>query len=311
MTASLWLIVNDVTHIVAAVAAILLALVHIGHRGPGRRLMWRANVALALSALWALATVALGHDRLELPLLASGANLAWLWLLTGFFAYDERDKSIDLVRPLIHALAFVELLQLGIAGLRWQLAGAPHLQTPVSDALFSLGVMFHLLFCIGALVLVHNLYVGAAQTARHNLRWPAAALAVLWLYDLNLNTIAYLAESTPRLLDDLRALVVLASVGLLGYGTMGSRGDLRFQPSRSFAFRSFSLAVIGAYLVVMVLIAQAIAYTGSDTAKVVQIGFVMVASATALAVVPSRKLRGWLRVTLTKHLFQHRYDYRA
>lgn len=311
MTASLWLIVNDVTHIVAALAAILLALVHIGHRGPGRRLMWRANVALALSALWALGTVALGRDRLELPLLVSAANLAWLWLLTGFFAYDERDKSIALVRPLIHALAFVELLQLGIAGWRWQLAGAPHLQTSVSEALFSLGVMFHLLFCIGALVLVHNLYVGAAQTARHNLRWPAAALALLWLYDLNLNTIAYLAESTPRLLDDLRALVVLASVGLLGYGTMGSRGDLRFQPSRSFAFRSFSLAVIGAYLVVMVLIAQAIAYTGSDTAKVVQIGFVMVASATALAVVPSRKLRGWLRVTLTKHLFQHRYDYRA
>lgn len=308
---SFWFITNDIVHIAAGLAAILLALVHVGHRGPGRRLVWRANAALALSALWALGTVALGSDRLELPVLVSCANLAWLWLLAGFFAKDERDKSIALVRPLIHALALVELVQLGIAALRWQMAGAQHLHTPVSEALFSLGVMFHLLFCIGALVLVHNLYVGAAQTARHNLRWPAAAMAVLWLYDLNLNTITYLAEQTPRILDDLRAVVLLVSVGLLGYGTLVSRGDLRFQPSRSFAFRSFSLAVIGAYLVVMVLIAQAIAYTGSDTGKVVQVGFVVVASALALAIVPSRKLRGWLRVTLTKHLFQHRYDYRA
>ncbi|MEO5705683.1 MAG: XrtA/PEP-CTERM system histidine kinase PrsK [Alteraurantiacibacter sp.] len=306
-----WLIGSDILHIAAALAAILLALVHVGNRGPGRRLVWRANAPLAVSALWALSTVALGHDRLELPVLISCANLAWLWLLAGFFANDERDKSIALVRPLILSLAFVELVQLGIAALRWEMAEALQIQTSVGAALASLAVMFDLLFCIGALVLVHNLYVGAAQTARHTLRWPAAALAVLWLYDLNLNTITYLADQAPRILVDLRALALLVAIGLLGYGTMGSRGDLRFQPSRSFAFRSFSLAVIGAYLVVMVLIAQAIAYTGSDTAKVVQIGFVVVASALALAIVPSRKLRGWLRVTLTKHLFQHRYDYRA
>jgi len=30
----------------------------------------------------------------------------------------------------------------------------------------------------------------------------------------------------------------------------------------------------------------------------------------ALLVLPSRRLRGWLRVTVTKHMFQHRYDYR-
>ena len=179
------------------------------------------------------------------------------------------------------------------------------------DVIMSFAIMFRLLFCIGALVLVHNLYAGGAQQSRHALRWPAAALAVLWLYDLNLYTIAYLAHAYPLPLIDLRGAALLAVIALLGYGTMRTRTALRFQPSRSFAFRSFSLGVIGGYLVVMVLIAQAIAYAGNDFARLLQIAFVLASSVVALALLPSKKLRGWLRVTIAKNLFQHRYDYRA
>jgi len=270
----------------------------------------RANVALGLTALWALACVTLGGEG-QAPgqVLLSGTYLAWLWLLHGLFSDDERARSVMLVRPLIHALALVELLRVGIALLA--ISSAADLPGVAGEALFTLAVMLRLMFCIGGLLLVHNLYVGAAQGTRKALRGPAAALALLWLYDLNLSTISYLAGGEPTLLVDLRGLMVLATVGLLATGTTGAHGDLRFQPSRSFAFRSFSLAVIGGYLVTMVLIAQAIAYAGNDSSRVVQIGFVVLASALVMALLPSRKLRGWLRVTVTKHLFQHRYDYRA
>ena len=297
--------------LLAATGAILLLLLHAGQKTGERRLLRRANLALGLSALWALAELLAAGPRPELQMLQGATDLAWLWLLSGFFTSDERDKTITLVRPLVHALALLEVVQIAICALRLPVWAYGVLPVPVSDAMFSLSVMFQLLFCIGALVLVHNLYVGAAQPARHGLRWPAMALALLWLYDLNLYTITYLADHVPSGLEEGRALVLLGVVGLLGYGTLGRQTELRFQPSRSFAFRSFSLAVIGAYLVVMVLIAQAISYAGSDMAKAAQIGFVVVASAIALAVIPSRRARGWLRVTLTKHLFQHRYDYRA
>ncbi len=42
-----------------------------------------------------------------------------------------------------------------------------------------------------------------------------------------------------------------------------------------------------------------------------QVGFLVAASVIALLALPSRKLRGWMKVMLAKHLFQHRYDYRA
>jgi putative PEP-CTERM system histidine kinase len=133
----------------------------------------------------------------------------------------------------------------------------------------------------------------------------------MWLYDLNLSTVAYLGQRLPVDLVALRGVAMLVAVGLLAIGSLRHEGDLRFRPSRSFAFRSFSLLIIGGYLVVMVLIAQGLAYVGGDIARLIQLGSLAIAGAVALTVLPSRRLRGWLRVTLSKHLFQHRYDYRA
>jgi len=306
MTAIWGLFVSGL-HVVAACSAIILALWLASHRKLARGLVLKTNIALSLSALWALATVAIGMRSEIVQLLVSATYLAWLWLLFTLFAHDHRDKSVTPIRPVVFALAFVELLQVGMTVARIQFSAEPAAQ----DLILPFAIMLRLLFSIGALVLVHNLYVGASQAARQTLRWPAAALATLWLYDLNLYTITYLGNETPVILFELRAVAMFAMIALLAFGILRSESDIRFQPSRSFAFRSFSLLVIGCYLVVMVMIAQGIAFAGSDFSRLLQIGFVVLASALALAFLPSKKLRGWVRVTISKNLFQHRYDYRA
>lgn len=311
MTGVAWHLAMDALHLGAALVAILLALGLVSQARPRRAMGGRASLALALTALWSLASMALGRDGLAIQGLVSGTYLAWLWFLYGLFGQDSRDKNLAPLRPVIASVALVETIQFALTVGRIAFSDHPTLVTDEAGTMLSVSVMLRLLSSIGALVLVHNLYVGAAQTARTALRWPAAALSVLWLYDLNLYTVAYLADGPPAVLVDLRTVSAILSCALLGYGTVGKRADLRFQPSRSFAFRSFSLAVIGAYLMLMVLVAQAIAYAGSDFSRALQIGFVLVASAIALALLPSRKLRGWLKVTVAKNLFQHRYDYRA
>ena len=70
------------------------------------------------------------------------------------------------------------------------------------------------------------------------------------------------------------------------------------------------VAVIGAYFAAMYGIAQWLTYVGGNFARLMEFGFLIAASVAALLLLPSRRLRGWLRVTLVKHLFQHRYDYR-
>ncbi len=264
-----------------------------------------AAVALALSALWAIAIIAYGPASVAGRLLFSGASLAWLWMLYRLFVLDGRHASVAPIRPVIAALAFVELLQIALAlsvtGLNTAMA---------ADSLQHVATAFRLLFCAGALVLVHNLYVGASLPNRARLRWPAAALAVLWAYDLNYSTVAYLGGGVPMLLDALRGCVPLTMVASLALGAMTTGGQPAFRPSRSFAFQSFSLLLIGAYFLVMALVFQGLAAIGGDFVRLAQIAFLAVASALALIVLPSRRLRGWLRVTATKHLFQHRYDYR-
>ncbi len=294
--------------LVSAAGAILLALWLTANRDTASKALSVTSIALAISALWALASLTtVSSENLAVKSTISISYLAWLWTLYRLFAHDDRDKSVSPIRPVVLALAIVEVFQFSLLGARVHYAGEPAAQ----ELIHGFEIMFRLLFCTGALVLVHNLYAGASAQARQNLRWPAIALACFWLYDLNLNTIDYLIEGQPDALIDLRALALLCMVGVLAYGTLVQERDLRFQPSRSFAFRSFSLLVIGAYLLFMVLVAQGIAIFGTDLGRFLQIGFVIGASAVALAFLPSKKLRGWLRVTISKHLFQHRYDYRA
>ena len=260
--------------------------------------------ALALGAAWAVVTLVLGMGSAPAMLLFGLSYLAWLWMLFRLFAGDARLSSVKPIRPVLYSLVFVEVLQLVfVLGAEW----ADYAIAPGAVQAFS---MMRLLFSVGALVLVHNLYVGASTAARRVLRWPAAAMAAMWLYDLNFYTVAYLSGVIPALLAELRGVLIIAMVALLaiGHGTGGMA--TRFRPSRSVAFQSVSLLAIGGYLIGMILVAQGLAHLGGDLWRLVQIVFVVFASTVAIFLLPSRKLRSLVRVTIAKHLFQHRYDYR-
>lgn len=298
---------GGLAHLLAAVTALALA----GWLLRRRKLLGRvcppAALALLLTAGWALAQAGFGVLHPATQVLLVGSNLAWLWLLYRLFALDARDRLQGPVRPVVLALALVELLQLALLAALLAYAG----QAQLAQVVLRFSLTFRLLFCVGTLFLVHNLYASASSATREMLRWPTSALALMWLYDLNLATVAYLGNAMPAWMVQGRSLVMLAMVALLALGLTRPANAGRFSPSRSFAFSSFSLLAIGGYLVAMVLVTQGLGWLGSDLAWLVQAGFLALAGALALAVLPSPRLRGWLRVTLTKHLFQHRYDYRA
>src|SRR5690606_20703888 len=149
---------------------------------------------------WALAQMILGPDDPGTSLFIALSYFAWLWALHRLFSLDERDRSVGAVRPVMLALALIQGMALVPVAAQVHFAQQPSV-LEVVDTLF---ITLRLLFCVGALVLVHNLYAGAVNEARERLRWVAAALGLVWLYDLNLSTIAYLAGGAPGLLADLR-----------------------------------------------------------------------------------------------------------
>jgi putative PEP-CTERM system histidine kinase len=307
VTNGTWIIAGQAAWSAGALACFLAAAWLLAARaryGIARRTI---IAALGLTGTWALAGALTGFDSQTAALAESLRNLAWIFVLYRLYAYDGRHASMRPVRPMLAALAFVELLQASTLVL---LAAYG---TPASAMLagFHTIAMLHVLTTVGGLVLVHNLYGGASGQARLVLRWPALALATLWIYDLNHYAIGYLGDGTPQVLAALRGLLGVAVAALLAVGARGESDTLRFRPSRTMAFQSVSLLMIGGYLVAMVALAQWLAFAGGDFAAQLQLAFVAIASLAALAVLPSRRLRAWLRVMLTKHLFQHRYDYRA
>ncbi|MDD3797936.1 MAG: PEP-CTERM system histidine kinase PrsK [Novosphingobium sp.] len=266
-----------------------------------------ARTALALTAAWALVAAASSPLSFWALIAESARNLGWMFLLYRLFASDGRHAAIQPIRPVLFILAFIEGLQpaLLLAQLRVaQIAGA-------NEVIFKASVIMHLLVTVGALLLVHNLYVGASASNRPGMRWPAAALAALWVVDLNYYTVAYLSDGVAIELAALRGIVVAAAAIPLAIGVSRAGRDLRFMPSRTVTFQTLSLAVIGLYLLMMVVIARSLTWIGGDLAQLTQVAFLFTASVVALLWLPSQRLRRWLRVTAIKHLFQHRYDYRA
>ena len=263
--------------------------------------------AAALTGLWAGTGVLSGIGSAATALAESARNLGWLLALYRLFAIDGRHASMRPVQPMVIALAFVELLQAAIWIWLIVRGQASHLQ-PV---LFKTVTMFHLMTAIGALVLLHNLYGGASSLARRTLLWPCTAMALIWTVDLNLYAIGYLAGTTPMVLAAVRGMLGLPTAALLLLSGLGQGSNQRFRPSRTVTFQSASLLMIGGYLVALVAVSQWLALSGSDYAAWLQLAFVTAAAIATMIVLPSRRLRGWLRVTFAKHLFQHRYDYRS
>ena len=293
---------------IAGAATAVLAAVWIG----GRRDRFGAAgaaivVSLFLTAFWSLAVAAAAFTGLRPGLFEVLARLGWLLVIYRLFSGDGRHDSLAPIRPLVMTLAAVELLYLTLELTAPQLS----LSAPVDHVVLRAATMVRLLVVIGELVLLHNLYVGASLQARRALRWPALALGLLWSFDLNLYTIAYLGEEWPAGLAALRGLSIVAIAVLIAIGAAHGREELRFRPSRRVAFQSVSLLVIGVYFAAMIAGAQWLSYAGGDFAVLAQYAFLTAAIVLACVIVVSRRLRGWLRVILAKHLFQHRYDYRA
>ncbi|MFA6219838.1 MAG: XrtA/PEP-CTERM system histidine kinase PrsK [Erythrobacter sp.] len=300
---SLAYIAYTIGAIICAIAAFWVA----GRGDESRPDRTPAIVALALSANWCFAAASFEPGRPIVELTEIARNLAWLFILFRLFANDGRDETLRLVRPAVVALCFVEALHFVLLLIATRYAVTPQ----VAMLVFETATLFRIMVSVGALVLVHNLYVGAAAPSRRLLRWNAAALAGLWAFDLNYFTVAYILGSMPGELTALRGLAagVVAVPFALGFNP--AVAGLEFKPSRAVTFRSLSLLVIGGYLLLMIGLARWLDMLTGDLARLAQVGLVIAAGALALIWLPSDQLRGWLRVTAIKHLFKHRYDYRS
>lgn len=291
-----------------ALAALLFGVLTVSEIGAGRRdrQRWVLAAACAATALWAVASAALEPTTLLAGHAETLRNVAWLGFMYALLRRGEGTRRMWSLRAVYAALLLVAGLQVGIGVASRYLTLDEDLAALLMQATFVMRMMF----AIGALLLVHNLYTAAASGARAGIGLPMAALAMLFAYDLNLYTLSYLAGGWMAWLVALRGFAVAALVPVLALSVRRNQ-SWSIRLSRTVAFRSLSLGIVAAYLLLTILVSALLDAVGVSGAAIVQVGSLTLAAIAAVIILPSPQLRARMRVLLSKHMFAHRYDYRA
>ena len=285
------------SHALAAVLFASLLIWRLGEaaRQPGQRLLL---AAFALTACWAWLTAVAPGDPL-VGYAESARDLVWIGLLYSLSsASKERQHGVSLVYGAVAAVIGMQLIADSLA-----------LVAP-GGAIAQTSLILRITTAAGALVLVHNLYGQAAPASRSHMRLAMLGLAVFWFYHLNLYTVAYLGSPSAARLAEWRGLAVALTAPLFALGARDEEG-WRFRLSRAATFQSLSLLAICAYFALMAIVATALRGSGVDWSATLMIAVLAVMTVGAMVLLPSPRARGWLKVKLAKHLFEHRYDYRT
>ena len=291
-----------------ALAALLFGILAVTEIRAGRRDRARYILAAACAAtsLWAVTSAAWGPADLMTGHAETLRNVAWLGFMYALLRRAEGTRRMLSLRAVYAALLLAAAVQTGIGVSVYHGSGDAGLSVLLMQATFVMRMMF----AIGALLLVHNLYVAAALGARAGIGLPMAALAVLFAYDLNLYTLSYLASDPMAWLVAARGIVVAALAPVFALALRRNQGwSIRL--SRTVAFRSLSLGIIASYLLLTFILSALLDAIGASGAAIVQVGSLVMAAIAAIIILPSPAMRARLRVLLSKHMFAHRYDYRV
>jgi putative PEP-CTERM system histidine kinase len=296
-------LIGSLGHIISAVLFAAMATWTLFRPSGGMRHKSLAAAALA-TVLWSASVVAHHDQSLLADLFESLRNLAWLGFML-LLVRERRASWHPAIIVLYIMLGAIILTEIALDLVTPGFVGSPR----IIEASMFVALVLRMTVAIGALVLVHNLYTAAAPEARWGIRLPMGALAVMWVFDLNLYTVAYLTAGPVNDLFAMRGLLMMPVAGAIALGSR--RNVQKMRVSRAVTFQSLSLLAIGGYLIMMVLVVRALNLAGIPNIQLAQLTVIVGMSALGIALFPSRRIRAWLKVKLVKHLFQHRYDYRV
>ncbi len=258
--------------------------------------------ALVATSLWALAVAGLDSQDVAPRIAESVRNIAWLGFM---LALVRRDRAGN------YALGAVYFVVMAIAAASALLAvvqGVP-MEHEALTAIGSARLVFRMMAAVSALVLIHHLYQ-AAPASRGGIRLVVLALAAMWSIDLLLFTARYFEIQWAPSLAVLRGVTMIGSAALLVVAVHRS-GDWTLALSRPIAVRALSAVGFVLYVGLTILATSLAESYAGPYARIAQTAIVFGATAAVLTLLSTPWLRAWTKVKVAKHLFRHRYDYRA
>ena len=268
---------------------------------PAPQLLTMTAVA---TAMWCAALVQFGPGSSLTFVVQTLRDLAMLgWLSATFWtAAAPMTRPLRLILRMLMTIAVLTFV-LGAAAYWRAGAGAEPWMAPTL-------VFAAMIVAVGGLLIVDSGVRHASAGLRMPLMAVAGGFAMLWAYELNVQLIGALTGKTASTLIALLPAVVLMTLPTYVVAAMDI-GRERMRLSRTAAMRTLTLLGGAAYLVVIGLTGAIARLVGGDYAELAQGASLVVALGAGGVLIASARARAWLSVMISKHFFEHRYDYRS
>ncbi|MBB6424806.1 XrtA/PEP-CTERM system histidine kinase PrsK [Sphingopyxis sp. JAI128] len=264
----------------------------------------RLALAAAATAIWCGALYAFSPGSSQALVIQSLRDLAMLFWLSGTFWSASAPMSRP-QRVILWMLVTIDLFALLLGGAAYLRAGAAAF--PWMTPTLTVGAM---LVAVGGLLIVDSGVRRAGAGQRMPMMAVAGGFAMLWAYELNVQLIGALTGETASTLIQLLPAVALLVLPTYVVAAMDA-GRERMQLSRTAAMRTLLLLGGAAYLVLIGLTGAVARMIGGDYTELAQATSLVVALGTGGILLASARARAWLSVMISKHFFEHRYDYRT
>ena len=283
----------------------LTTVLAIGWRGrvTGLLFLIAALVSTVWSALGAATQATSGIHPTLFALSELLRDAAWLiflwWLLWDMLGYQNRfTQVLAASAAALISLQFVLIGLVGITDLLWQ--ASPTLLITAKLAVAVIGLM-----------LVEHVYRFTRPEQRWSIKYLCLGLGGLFAFDFYLYSDALLFLRIQPDILSARGFVNALIVPLLAVSAARNpTWSLDVYVSRRAVFHTTTLLGAGTYLVLMAGAGYYLRMFGGEWGTVLQTAFIFAGIIGLLSVILSGQLRARLKVFISKHFFNYRYDYR-
>ncbi len=269
-------------------------------------------VAAGASTLWA-ASSAYATATNKYVALADFLEIArdGLWLLFLWKLLESR-ASLETGRPRaqLRYLFRLGVMLVGVV-LVFTFILHTHILPNAGLAVFSLLIIGRVVIAVAGLGLVEQLYRNAPEAQRWAIKYFCLGLGGLFAYDFYLYSDAMLFHTIDVDIWNTRGIINALVVPLIAVSAARNpQWSVDIFVSRRVVFHTTALFGAGVYLLFMAAAGYYIRLFGGSWGGMLQAAFLFGAVAVLLAVLFSGALRARLKVFLSKHFFNYKYDYR-
>lgn len=170
----------------------------------------------------------------------------------------------------------------------------------------------HLIVAVLSLFLVEQLYRNSDAAQRWALKYLCLGLASMFAYDVYLYSEALLFKVINQDAWNVRGLLFIIIAPLIAVSAARNPvWKLDVFVSRQVAFHTATLMLTGGYLLLMAAAGYYIQIYGGTWGSVAQRVFIVAAIVFLLVLLTSTQFRARLKVALSKHFYNYKYDYRG